>query len=172
MKSRGFTLVELVVVIAILGILGVIATSKFLNIQRDARVSTIEALRGSFISAQQLVNASALMPNALIPVGSSTKGQQYLDVNRNGVIDYDSDTSQGTFEGKDGADILLMSNLMVDNHQLLKIVDISEPLVAVIGEYNHQAYIGFDTLKNDDIREGNCRVYYDQNSFQMRTDGC
>lgn len=38
---------------------------------------------------------------------------------------------------------------MVDNHQLLKIVDISEPLVAVLGPEKHQAYIGFDTLKTE-----------------------
>ncbi|MGR5118154.1 hypothetical protein ACPV5S_01450 [Vibrio astriarenae] len=65
-----------------------------------------------------------------------------------------------------------MELLIVDNHQLLKIVDISEPLVPVLGPEKHQAYVGFDMLKNGDIKAGNCRVYYDQDSFQVRTDGC
>ncbi|MGR5268706.1 hypothetical protein ACPV5R_13220 [Vibrio astriarenae] len=65
-----------------------------------------------------------------------------------------------------------MELLIVDNHQLLKIVDISEPLAPFLGPEKHQAYVGFDMLKNGDIKAGNCRVYYDQDSFQVRTDGC
>ncbi|WP_139685369.1 prepilin-type N-terminal cleavage/methylation domain-containing protein [Vibrio tasmaniensis] len=49
--QKGFTLIELVVVIVILGVLAVVAAPKFLNIQDDARASVIEgvgaALRGA-----------------------------------------------------------------------------------------------------------------------------
>ncbi|MGR5118155.1 type II secretion system protein [Vibrio astriarenae] len=62
MKSRVFTLIELVVVIVILGILAVVAAPRFLNIQSDARIKTIESVIGAFISAQDMVSASGQMP--------------------------------------------------------------------------------------------------------------
>ncbi|MDN2480392.1 type II secretion system protein [Vibrio agarivorans] len=45
--NRGFTLIELVVVIVILGILAVTAAPKFLNLQRDARISALIGLKGA-----------------------------------------------------------------------------------------------------------------------------
>ena len=39
-KTRGFTLIELVVVITILAILSTVAASKFIDIQSSARAST------------------------------------------------------------------------------------------------------------------------------------
>ncbi|OEF28177.1 type II secretion system protein [Vibrio rumoiensis] len=55
LKSKGFTLIELVVVIVILGILAVTAAPKFLNLQDDARVSTLKALSGAINSATGIV---------------------------------------------------------------------------------------------------------------------
>ena len=40
MKQKGFTLIELVIVI--LGILSVTAVTKFINLQRDARISALQ----------------------------------------------------------------------------------------------------------------------------------
>lgn len=172
MINRGFTLIELVIVIVLLSLLSFVAMAKIMNLHTDARINVITSLRGTLISAQDQLYARAQMPNALLPGSNTDKGQMWLDMNRNGLIDADSNNDQMTFEGKDGEDILLMSSLMIDNHQLLKIVMISDELTAVLGPEKHQAYIGYDRLKNGDIKAGNCRVYYDQVRFQMRTDGC
>ncbi|GAK87295.1 MSHA pilin protein MshA [Vibrio ponticus] len=51
MNKKGFTLIELVVVIVILGILGVLAAPRFLDIQRDAKIATLEATKGALESA-------------------------------------------------------------------------------------------------------------------------
>ncbi|MGB0892864.1 MAG: type II secretion system protein [Parashewanella sp.] len=58
-KQRGFTLIELVVVIIILGILAVVAAPKFLNFQGDARVSALQGLKGALQSANSMVYAKA-----------------------------------------------------------------------------------------------------------------
>ena len=46
-RSAGFTLIELIIVIVILGILAVTAAPKFINLQGDARTSTVNGLKGA-----------------------------------------------------------------------------------------------------------------------------
>ncbi|WP_028766599.1 type II secretion system protein [Shewanella fidelis] len=58
-KQNGFTLIELVVVIIILGILAVTAAPKFINLQGDARASTLQGLKGSMQGANSLVFSKA-----------------------------------------------------------------------------------------------------------------
>lgn len=60
-KQHGFTLIELVVVIIILGILAVTAAPKFINLQSDARVSTLQGLKGALQGANTLVYSKAAL---------------------------------------------------------------------------------------------------------------
>jgi MSHA pilin protein MshA len=60
-KNQGFTLVELVIVIVILGILAVTAAPKFLNLAGDAKISTLNGLKGSIESANALVYSKAIL---------------------------------------------------------------------------------------------------------------
>ncbi|WCE30007.1 type II secretion system protein [Vibrio sp. SCSIO 43137] len=54
-RQAGFTLIELVVVIVILGILAVTAAPRFLNLQKDARVASLEGMRGAIQGASGMV---------------------------------------------------------------------------------------------------------------------
>lgn len=57
--SRGFTLIELVVVILILAILAIIASSKFINFRRSSIVSTMDGMESAMLSAATLVYSKA-----------------------------------------------------------------------------------------------------------------
>lgn len=60
-KQNGFTLIELVVVIIILGILAVTAAPKFINLQGDARASTLQGMKSSIQGANTLVFSKAVI---------------------------------------------------------------------------------------------------------------
>ncbi len=60
-RSAGFTLIELVIVIVILGILAVTAAPKFLNLQSDARASTLKGLKAAMESSSSIVYSKAVI---------------------------------------------------------------------------------------------------------------
>lgn len=55
--ARGFTLIELVVVIALLGILAAFAIPRFVGLEREARTATTLGISGSIRSAAALVHS-------------------------------------------------------------------------------------------------------------------
>ena len=60
-NQKGFTLIELVVVIVILGILAVTAAPKFIDLTSDAKASVVQAVEGSLNSAADMAHAKALV---------------------------------------------------------------------------------------------------------------
>ena len=60
-RNAGFTLIELIIVIVILGILAVTAAPKFINLQNDARKSTVTAMAGSVKSAAAMTYSKAVL---------------------------------------------------------------------------------------------------------------
>lgn len=56
-QQRGFSLIELVIVVIILGILAVTALPKFLNITDEAEAANIEGIAGGFATGVSLVRA-------------------------------------------------------------------------------------------------------------------
>ena len=51
LKQRGFTLIELVVVIVILGILAAFAVPRFMGLEDKARIATLTSMQGTLQSA-------------------------------------------------------------------------------------------------------------------------
>ena len=54
-KATGFTLIELVYVLVIIGVISVLAVPRFLNIQSDARNSTLKSVQGQIESQISII---------------------------------------------------------------------------------------------------------------------
>ncbi len=85
--NRGFTLIELVMIIVILGILAAAAIVKYYDLQTDAENAAIRGIYGNIASAYGIAIASVKSDPAIAAVNARLGGDSgTLQVNDGGAI--------------------------------------------------------------------------------------
>ena len=85
-RQSGFTIIELIVVIALLGILSAVALPRFINVTDEAHEAAVEGAGAGFATGLALLRAQVVANGVL---GTATEnvpgyGDETLDVNLNG----------------------------------------------------------------------------------------
>ncbi|XQW85550.1 pilus assembly FimT family protein [Thalassotalea piscium] len=124
-KSKGFTLIELVVVIVILGILAATAAPKFIDLTSDAKKSVMEGVQGSIYSAINLAHAKALVKNQTGPTGEIQIGTKFYAL----VHGFPSAAHAGTGAGDTGNGYGLKGLIELENGSDVTISDASPAVV-------------------------------------------
>ena len=155
-RKRGFTLIEIVVVIIVLGVLAVIALPKFVNFHADSKVAVLEGIAGAMKSSLDIVHSKAVIEGENVDSGSIEYAGVTIPL-YNGYPAVDGNDSFDELNRQVRAwldiDSVSLTTIKLDNDAAPFFVDKSSP--------NNQIYIFFSEDLNDKSVSFNCHIRYE-----------
>ena len=86
MRSAGFTIIELVVVIILLGVLAAVALPRFIEVSDEAHTAQVEAVAGAFATGVQTARAVWQLNGE----GGPAENLQVFGAGQEGQIDFNA----------------------------------------------------------------------------------
>lgn len=139
-NQKGFTLIELIIVIVVLGILAVTAAPQLINFSGDARASALKGMEGSVKGAMQLAYSKAAIegveaqPSASVQVKGNTSvalAFGYPAASEAGIISvldggFAADLNSDWVHGTDSGNLLIaQSSSVTESEDGFKVGDIA-----------------------------------------------
>jgi MSHA pilin protein MshA len=82
-NKKGFTMIELVMVIVILGILAAIAVPRFIDLRSDAEKATAKGVAGAIVSSASMLHAQYVLRNTDYSLGTTAGEDNQIVANAN-----------------------------------------------------------------------------------------
>ncbi|MGM7448598.1 type II secretion system protein [Idiomarina sp. ST20R2A10] len=146
-NQKGFTLIELIIVIVVLGILAVTAAPQFINFSSDARTSSLKGMEGSIKGAMQLTYSKAAVEGKESAASGETISVKGSTVGL--VYGYPAASESGIINAVDGdfADSALTNDW---------VYEVGTDTVVVA----QSSSIGGDTYSEGDVEASECYLTY------------
>jgi MSHA pilin protein MshA len=94
--ERGFTLIEIIMVIVLLGIIAAIAIPKYIDLKSDAVNATLEGLKGGVVSAAAIGYADIAIKGYYNPATYPTPDDMNTSYLQSDDLDYDTGSDYWT----------------------------------------------------------------------------
>lgn len=160
--QRGFSLIELVIVVVVLGLLAATALPRFLDVTDDAEDATVEGVAGGFATGVGLIRAQWEIEGR----PSENQGANITFVTLDGIqIGVDKDTGYPTGQASTNTEDIDVSNL--DCESTFNLIIQSAPTITSVWDTSDEPFEDFRYFTNANSgggAEGNdlCTFYLTQ----------